>query len=178
MRVVLYAVFMFVPVFLCAQPAQIQRFGYVDSEAILQKMPQYANLPQRLEALAASWRDEAEKLQKEITQLEEDFKAKEILFTKEVRERRAKEIDDRKKARQAYVDQKFGPAGEYFKQQKDLLLPVQQKLMEAITKVAQREGYDFVFDRTGEVMVLYARPNWNLTQKVMEELGLDATKSQ
>lgn len=161
-----------------AQNQQVQKFGYVDSETILTKMPAYAGLPQRLESMANSWREEAEKMQRDIVTLEDDFKAKEILFTKEVRERRVKELEEKRKARQTFLDQKFGPSGEYVKQQKELLLPVQQKLMEAITRVAQREGYDFVFDRNGDVMVLYARPNWNLTKKVMKELGIETEKEQ
>jgi outer membrane protein len=163
---------------LAAQPTQLQKFGYVDSEAILAKMPQYNGLSQRLDGMANAWKEEAEKMQREITTLEDEYKAKEILYTKEVRERKQKDIEDKRRARQTFIDQKFGPQGEYFKQQKELLLPIQQKLMEAVTKVAQREGYDFVFDRTGEIMVLYARPQWNLTSKVMRELGLDVQKEQ
>jgi outer membrane protein len=168
----------FAPASLHAQSQQNQKFGYVDSEAILSKMPQYTSLSSRLDGMAQAWRDEAEKMQKEVAVLEEDFKAKEILFTKDVRDRKLKEIDDKLKARQQFIDQKFGPQGEYFKQQKELLLPVQQKLMEAVTKVAMRDGFDFVFDRTGEIMVLYARPNWNITSKVLTELGLETGKEQ
>jgi outer membrane protein len=157
---------------------QSQKFGFVDSEIILAKMPQYSGISQRIDVLANGWREESDRLKKEITQLEDDYKAKEILYTKEVKERKLRELDDKKKANQRFLDEKFGPEGEYFKQQRELLLPVQQKLVEAIKKVAERDGYDFVFDRTGEVMVMYARAQWNLTPKVMQELGINPESTQ
>ncbi|MGK7389960.1 MAG: OmpH family outer membrane protein, partial [Candidatus Cyclobacteriaceae bacterium M2_1C_046] len=74
--------------------------------------------------------------------------------------------------RQQYLEQKFGSEGDYFQQQKELLEPIQRKVFEAITVVAEREGFDFIFDRTQNNDILFARDQWNLNDEVLLELGI------
>lgn len=152
---------------------QNQKIAFVDGEYILEKIPDYKGLTQKLEVLAAAWRDEASKLQQEIDEKTADFKAKEILFTDEVKKQKQSEIEGLVKAKDRFLEQKFGPDGDYFKQQQDLLYPIQQKIVEAINKVAEAKGFDFVFDRSGSMIFFYANTQFDLSNDVLAELGIE-----
>ncbi len=152
--------------------AQNQKIGYIDSDYILEHIPEYKGINQRLQLLSQQWKDQLKKMQTDIDQLQKDYNAKEILYTPEVRKEKKKAIDDKVKEKQAYLDSKFGPNGEYYQKQKELLQPLQQKIVDAVNKVAEREGYDFVFDRSGDYLFLYTRSQWNLSAKVLQEMGI------
>jgi outer membrane protein len=152
--------------------AQNQKIGFVDSEFILSRMPEYAGLEQRLRAVTEGWREEIAVFENEIKQLESDFAAREILFTEEVRQLRLNEIQAKKTAMTQFVNSKFGPEGEYFRQQQQLLEPLQRRILEAIERVSNRENYDFVFDRSGDYLFLFTRSQWNISNDVLIEMGI------
>jgi outer membrane protein len=156
---------------------QNQRIGYIDSDIIMQSMPEYSGIEQRLGLLSETWRQEIREMENEIADLERDFEAREILFTPEIREQRMTEINRKKTELERFIEEKFGPMGEYFTRQKELLMPIQRLVFDALTRVASRDGFDFVFDRADGTRFLFARQEWNLTEEVMLELGIDISRN-
>ena len=155
--------------------AQEQKIGFIDSDVILQNMPEYTGIEQQLQLLSENWREEITELENELRELEEDFEAREILFTDEIRRERLAEIDQKSQQLENFVDEKFGSDGEYFTTQQELLEPIQRSVFNALNQVASRDGFDFVFDRAEDIRFLYTREQWNLTEEVMLELGIDNT---
>lgn len=153
--------------------AQNQKIAYIDSEYILSKLPEYTGLDQSLRTLVTEWNQELSAMQVEIDRLEQEFNAREILFTAEVRQQRLTEIQTKKRAREQFEQSRFGPEGDYFRQQQQLLEPIQRRVMAAIEKIALRDGYDYVFDRTGDFLFLYTRAQWNISDEVLLELGIN-----
>jgi outer membrane protein len=153
--------------------AQEQKTGFIDSEIIMQNMPEYSGIEQRLNLLSEGWRDEIQELEEQIADLEEEFEAREILFTEDVRQQRLNEIENMRQQRDQLVENRFGPDGEYFTIQEELLEPIQRQIFEAINSVAVRQNFDFVFDRSQETRFLFVREEWNLTEDVMLEMGMD-----
>lgn len=153
--------------------AQAQKIGYIDSDVIMQRMPEYSGIEQRLSLLSDGWRQEIQRMENEISEMEQDFEAREILFTDDIREQRLNEINQRKDQLKNFIEDKYGPDGEYFSVQKELLEPIQRTIFDALSRVASRNAYDFVFDRAEDIRFLYARHEWNLTNEVMLELGID-----
>lgn len=153
--------------------AQDQKIGFFESEVILAQIPEYNGIEQRLQLLSDGWNQELEVLDEEINALEEDYKAKEILYTEEIREQKRNEIKQKKQARDTFLNQKFGPNGEYFQNQRDLLEPIQRQIFTALRTVAQKQGFDFVFDRSGDIYMVYARGEWNLNEAILLELGIE-----
>ena len=167
---------------LCVLPVtelngQNQKIGFIDSDIILQNMPEYTGIDQRLTLLSEGWRQEINELENEIEELVRDFEAREILFTDEIREQRLNEISDKRRELERLIENRFGPNGDYFTRQKELLEPIQRLIFDALTRVANREDFDFVFDRANETRFLFIRQQWNLTDKVMLELGIDITRN-
>ncbi len=157
--------------------AQNQKIGFIDSDEIMEHMPEYAGIEQRLSLLSENWRQEISNMENEIEELEADFEAREILFTDEMRTQRLNEIERKKDELERFIEEKFGPRGEYFTRQKELLEPIQRSIFDALSRVASREAYDFVFDRADEVRFLYVREEWNLTEEVMLELGIEDVRN-
>lgn len=153
--------------------AQDQKIGFFESDFILSKIPEYVGIEQRLQILSDGWKAEIEQMELEISNLEQDFQAKEILYTEELREEKRKEIDDKKNQKNSYIAQKFGPDGDYVRRQEELLRPIQRQVFAAVRKVAERQGMDFVFDRSGDIYMVYARDEWNLNEAILLELGIE-----
>ena len=149
-----------------------QKIGFIDSEFVLGNVPEYEGVSQRLQTMARNWREEIDELEVEIERLRQEFEAREILFTPDVRRQRQEEIDQRVRDRQRMIDQRFGPEGDYFRQQQELLEPIQQRILMAVAAVAERGGYDHVFDRSGDYLFLYTKEEWNLSRQVLQEMGI------
>lgn len=149
-----------------------QKTGYVDTDYLVSQIPEYQSVQQQLRSISQEWRAELDEMQQEIERLKEDFSAREILYTEEIRKQKEQEINNKIQQRRQYLEQKFGAEGDYFQRQKELLEPIQRQVFEAIAAVAEREGFDFVFDRTQKAEILYAREQWNLNDEVLLELGI------
>ncbi|NGP77219.1 OmpH family outer membrane protein [Balneolaceae bacterium YR4-1] len=157
---------------LAGSAAAQQKTGYVDTDYLVSQIPEYQSVQQQLRSLSQEWRAELDEMQQEIERLREDFSAREILYTDEIRNQKEQEINSKIQQRQQYLEQKFGAEGDFFQRQKELLEPIQRQVFEAITRVAEREGFDFVLDRTQKTELLYAREQWNLNDEVLLELGI------
>lgn len=149
-----------------------QKTGYVDTDYLVSQIPEYQSIQQQLRSLSQEWRAELDEMQQEIERLREDFSAREILYTEEIRKQKEQEINNKIQQRQQYLEQKFGAEGDYFKRQKELLEPIQRQVFEAITRVAERDSFDFILDRTQKTEILFAREQWNLNDEVLLELGI------
>jgi outer membrane protein len=160
-----------------AAEAQQQKIGYVDTDFLVSQIPEYQSVQQQLSSVSQQWRQELEQMQQEIEKLKEDFESREILYTEEIRKQKEQELNNKIRQRQQYLEQKFGSSGEYFEQQKQLLEPIQRRVFEAISTVAERDGYDFVFDRSQKTEILFAQENWNLNDEVLLELGITPDES-
>jgi outer membrane protein len=155
-------------------PAEAQqRLGYVDSDFILERIPEYQTAQQELDRLAQQWQSQLADLKTEIEELEQDFIARELLYTDEERTRRRAAITDRRREHDNLRTRYFGPDGELFREQTRLLRPVQERVLEAIEIVARDGNYDYVFDKSGDFLFLYARTQHDLSDRVLEELGID-----
>lgn len=157
--------------------AQNQKIGYIDSDYIMSKVPEYSGIKERLDLMSKDWKKQVDKMDQQIAQMKSDYKAKEILYTPEVRKQKQQDIQDKIQEKNNFLDSKFGPNGEYYQKQKELLQPLQQKILKAVNTIAQEEGYDFIFDRSGDYLFVYTRPEWNLSDKVLEEMGIQVEQT-
>lgn len=153
---------------------QEQKLGFFESDLILESIPEYNSIQQQINMISSQWETEIQRMETEIRQLQEDFEAKEILYTDDIRIQREQEIENKIRNKEAYVAQKFGPDGEYFSRQKELLEPIQRQVFTAVRAVAQRQNYDFVFDRSGDIYMVYANNAFNLNELILEELGIES----
>ena len=157
--------------------AQNHNIGFYESDKVLTHIPEYEGIQQQLNVLSEGWQEEIRELEQEIQAMQEDFEAKEILYTEEIRNQRRQEIDQKIKQKDALLAQRFGPEGEYFSRQRELLEPIQRQVFTAVKTVAERKNLDFVFDRSGDIYMVYARNEWDITNDILLELGIEVTEN-
>lgn len=149
-----------------------QKWGYVDTEYILGKIPEYKEAQDEINALSLSWQQEIADMYKEIESMYNKLQAEEVLLTKEMREERLAEIQAKEEEVKEYHKKVFGFEGLFFLKKKELIKPVQDKVFEAVEKVAKENRLQMVFDKSGELVLIYTDPIHDYTDYVLEELGL------
>lgn len=163
-----------------AVESQGQRLSlaYVDSDYILNRMPEYQSAQQQLNESAVAWEKEALDMETALVQMQRDFSAEEILLTAEQRKERKTSIEQQEKKLIEFRQEKFGTEGALFKKRSQLVKPIQDKMFEAVQAVAKAQGLDYIFDKASGVQMLYANPRYDKTFEVMEELGIPLTENE
>ncbi|MBO9702317.1 MAG: OmpH family outer membrane protein [Sporocytophaga sp.] len=149
-----------------------QKFGYIDSDYILKKLPEYAKAEKELNMLSSKWQADIEKMKKEYEKMQTDFKAEEILLTEDMKKERLDTLAGREKAIKEYQKKIFGFEGMIFLKRQELMKPVQDKVFEAVEKVAKAKSLQIIFDKSGDLVMVYTNPIHDYTDYVLEELGL------
>lgn len=151
-----------------------QKIGYVDTEYILNKHPDYKKVQEEVEALGSEWKKEAQKLDTEIKELYNALKAEEVLLTEEMYEERMSVIREKEREAVAFKNRVFGVNGQFYQKQSELMQPLQSKIYDAIDRVSKRNALAILFDKaSGPSAIIYTDPRHDYSDFVLEELGLD-----
>ena len=154
-----------------------QKIGYIDSEYVLGKIPEVATIQQNIDRLAQDWQAEIDEQRRNVDKMFEEYQARELLYTNEERQRKRDDIiraeEEVERLRMRY----FGPEGELFKEQDQQMRPIQEKVLAAIEEVATKDGYDYVFDKSGDFVFMFLRDNYDLSDQVLEEMGIDVEQT-
>ncbi|QNL22137.1 OmpH family outer membrane protein [Hyphobacterium sp. CCMP332] len=149
-----------------------QRFGYVDANFILTQMPDYKKAEEEVNSLSKAWQDEISKMKSEIQSMYDELKAEEVLLTKEMVDERKNKIKAKEEALKEYQQKTFGYDGLLFLKRQELIQPVQDKIYEAIEEISRQKKLHIMFDKSGDLVMLYTDPRYDYTDFVLEELGL------
>ena len=149
------------------------KIGYVDSDTIMGKLPDANDAQTRLDALIAEWQEELSKMQNDWQAKYDDYEQRKLIMSDQKKAETEKELVTLENKITSYRQQKFGPTGELFKKQTELMERVQNKVFNIIQEVAEEEGLDFVFDRSGDIIFLYAKPDYDITALVLEKLEIE-----
>lgn len=150
-----------------------QKIGYIDSEYILSKTPDYATVQQQIDRLAQEWQATIESRKREVDEMFRDYQAREMLYTNEERQSKREEIMQAEAEVERLRMDYFGPEGQLFTRQEQLMRPIQERILAAVETVAREGGYDYVFDKSGDFLFMYTREQFDLSDDVLQELGID-----
>lgn len=168
---------LFLSVCICGS-AIAQKFGYIDTDYILNKMPEFKQAQADMDQLSDAWRAEIQDMYKEIDGLYSDLKAEEVLLTKEMFDERQKGIAIKETEVKEYQNKIFGFGGLIFLKKKELVKPVQDKVFEAVIKVSKEHRLAIMFDKASELVMIYTDPVHDYTDYVLDELGLGDPSDQ
>lgn len=157
-------------VFLSGSSVFAQRFAYVDSEYILNHIPDYTAAQKQLNALSQQWQKEVDTRFAEIERLYKAYQADQVLLTDEMRKRRENEIADKEKDAKNFQNSKFGFQKELYQQNQKLIKPIQDKIAKAMQAVAESQQLDMILDKN-EVTLMYASPRLDKSNDVITRLG-------
>lgn len=166
-------IFLIITVFGLTQFASAQKYGYVDSQYILEKMPEYKEAQKKLDDLSAQWQKELQAKQDEIAKMYKDYQKEQILLPEDMKIKRQDEIMLKEKEMKELQKSRFGVNGELFTKRQEMIKPIQEKIYKAIKEVAESGGYAFIFDKSNNPSILYADPKNDKTDQVIKKLGLN-----
>lgn len=157
---------------LIGNDAYSQKFGYVDTNFILSKMSEYKEAQVEIENVSKRWQEEIHNMYMEIEAMYNEYKAEEVLLTNEMKEERLGAIKKKEEEVKEYQKKVFGFEGLFFLKKQELMKPVQDKVFDAVEKVAKDKRLQIVFDKSGDLVMIYTDPIHDYTDFVLEELGL------
>jgi outer membrane protein len=149
-----------------------QKFGYIDTSFILNKMPEFAKAQSEIDQLSAGWEKEVEDMSKNVDALYASYKAEEVLLTDEMKGERMDAIHKKEAEMKEYQRKVFGFGGLLFLKKQELIKPLQDKVWDAVGKVAKQNKLAIIFDKSSELVMIYTDPRHDYTDFVLEELGL------
>lgn len=153
-----------------AQTARGVKIGYIDMEYILEKVPDYADAMNQLEQKAQKWKQEVEIKRTAMNVLKDNLKTERVLLTKELIEEREEEISFQEKELLDYQEKRFGPKGDLMIQKTVLVKPIQDQIFTIVQDVAEQRKFDFIFDRSSDLTMLFADRKHDISEFVVRKL--------
>ncbi|AXT57854.1 OmpH family outer membrane protein [Aquimarina sp. MMG015] len=154
------------------------RVGYIDMDYILENVPEYNEASADLETKVQKWKVEIEAELKEVEEMRKDLNNERVLLTKELIEEREEDIFFREKEILEYQQKRFGPNGDLFIQKKRLVQPVQDQVFVAVQEVAKNKKYDFIFDKSADLVMLYSADRHDISDQILLRINRASKRKQ
>lgn len=156
----------------CTVHAQ-QHYCIIDSKYMLDKMTDYKDAQNKLDQLSKTWQEEIDNMMLEVDKLYKGYQAEKPMLSDEMRHKREDEIVAKEKAAKDMQKQRFGYEGDLFKKRQEFIKPVQDRLYNAVQKMASSKSYDLVLDKAGGITLFYADPKLDRSDDVLKILGIN-----
>ena len=166
-----YFVLLFSFVLFVAQAQKTTKIGYIDMEYILEKVPEYAEAKNQLEQKATTWKQEIEIKKNDIKKLKDALASEKVLLTKELINDKEEEINVLEKEMLDYQQKRFGPQGDLMIQKSALVKPIQDQVFNIVQDIALKRNYDFVFDKSSDLTMLFTAERFDISDFVVDALA-------
>ncbi len=150
---------------------QAQKFAYVDTDYILNKIPEFKQAQDKLDALATDWQKEIENKYADVDQMYRAYQQEQVLLTDEMKAKREEAIISKEKDAKDLQQKYFGTEGDLYIKRQELIKPIQDKVYTAIQQLAADNKYAIVFDSSSDLIMLYKNNNLDKSDKVLSILG-------
>ena len=171
-KIVMKKIFLVVCILSFAVVSQAQRYAIIDTKYILDKMPDYKLAQKNLDDVAANWQKEIDVLQQELDRMYKDYDAEQVMLSEDLRKKREDQLFIKEKNLRDLQRNRFGFEGDLFKRRQELIKPIQDKVYNAVQKLAVARGYDFILDKSEGITVIFADPKLEKSEDVLKELGV------
>ena len=148
-----------------------QKFAYVDSQFILEHIPEYKQAKQELDNISYQWQEEIETAYQDIDKLYRSYQTDKVLLTDKMRQDREDEIIKKEREVKELQQQRFGTDGDLYKKQEELIRPIQNLIYNEIQEYAKDARYAVIFDKSSDLLMLYADENLDKSEKILDRLG-------
>lgn len=149
-----------------------QRYAIIDTKYILDKMPEYKTAQKQLDDIAATWQKEIDAAQLDLDKMYKDFDAEQVMLSDDLKQKRQDQLFTKEKTLRDQQRKRFGFEGDLFKKRQELVKPVQDKVFNAVQKLAVQRGYDFILDKSEGITVIFADPKLEKSDDVLQALGV------
>lgn len=150
---------------------QQQKYAYVDTQYILDNIPEFQDAQDELDEFSKKWQKEIEDTYAEVSEMYQKYQAEAVLLPEDIKQKREEEIVTKEKQVKELQRTYFGSEGELYKKRQELVQPIQEKVYNAIETIAATSNYSFVFDKAGGMTLLYGNPKYDISDDVLDEVG-------
>jgi len=151
--------------------SQAQRFAYIDTEYIMENIPEYQAAQRELDQIAEEWQEDIEAKFDEVEKMYNEYQAEAALLPEDIKqERQQKMIEKEEKAKELQM-QRFGEGGDFFQKQQELIQPIQDKIYEAVEEISASGNYAIIFDKASGPVMFYSDVQYDLSDEVLQNLG-------
>ncbi len=158
-----------------ATAANAQRYAIIDSKYILEQLPEYKDAQKKLDLSSEAWQKEIDAKFQEIDRMYKSYQAEQVMLSDDMRKKREQEIMDKEKAAKDLQKKRFGYEGDLFTQRQNIVKPIQDKVYNAVQKMATAKGLDLIMDKAAGVTVFYADPKLDRSADILKDLGVKVT---
>lgn len=149
-----------------------QRYAVIDTKYILGKVPEYADAQTKLDQVSELWQDEINQKQAEVNKMVKDFEVEQVMLPENLRKKREDEIFNKQKELSDLQKKRFGFEGDLFKKRQELIKPIQDRVYNAIQKLAVEKQYDFILDKSEGITVIFADPKLDKSEEILKSMGI------
>jgi outer membrane protein len=149
-----------------------QRYAIIDTKYILSKIPEYRDADKKLQLIGEQWQKEIDDKQAILDKMYKNYEAEQVMLTDELRKKREDELFVKEKEIRDLQKKRFGYEGDLFKERQKLVKPIQDKVYNAIQKIAVARVYDFILDKSEGITVIFADPKLDKSDEILRELGI------
>ena len=149
-----------------------QKYAIIDTRYILDRMPDYKTAQQQLDDIAAGWQKDIDAKQAELDNMYKAYEAEQVMLSEDLKKKREDQLFNREKDLRDLQRKRFGFEGDLFKKRQELVKPIQDKVYNAIQKMAVQRGYDFVLDKSEGITIIFADPKLDKSEDVLKDLGV------
>ena len=157
---------------LFATGSYAQRYAIIDTKYILNKLPEYVDADKKLQLVSEQWQKEIDALQATLDKMYKDYDAEQFMLSDDLKKKREDELFNKEKELRDLQKKRFGYQGDLFKEREKLVKPLQDKVYNAVQKIAVARGYDFILDKSEGITVIFADPKLDKSDDVLRELGI------
>ena len=150
---------------------QNQKIAYVDSDYILENIPEYSDAQEEINQLSKQWEKEITQLFQEAQEMDREYQAESVLLSEDQKRKKKEAITAKRQEAEALRMQYYGPEGELYTKRAELIQPIQEKVYNAINSLAQLKNYAFVFDKASGTTMLYCNEKNDISDDVLDEIG-------
>ncbi len=158
--------------FAVAVGAHAQRYAIIDSKYILDKMPEYKEAQKKLDQFSELWQQEIDQKQVIVDKMLKDYDAEQVMLSDELKKKREDELYNKEKELRDLQKKRFGFEGDLFKKRQELIKPIQDRVYNAVQKLAVDKQYDFILDKSEGITVIFADPKLDKSDDVLRNLGV------
>ena len=152
--------------------AHAQKYAVIDTKYILDKMPDYRSAQKQVDDVAAAWQKDIDNMQKDLDKMYRDYEAEQVMLSDDLKKKREDQLFMKEKTLRDLQRQRFGFEGDLFKKRQELVKPIQDRVYNAVQKLAVQRGYDFILDKSEGITVIFADPKLEKSDDVLKELGV------
>lgn len=154
------------------------RIGYIDMEYILESVPEYQEASTQLDGKVQRWKADIQKMSQEIDQMKLNLANERVLLTKELIEEREEEVKIKEDEMIKYQQDRFGPNGDLIIQRRQLVQPIQDQVFNIVQEIAENKKYDFIFDKSADVVMLFAAKRNDISETVLRSINRDNKRKE